>query len=66
MRHAILTLAALLSGGPTLLAQPTRLQEGESLTYSVSWSSGLPVGEARLEKYGDAVLERMVFNPVPG
>jgi superfamily II DNA helicase RecQ len=24
------------------------------------------VGEARLEKYGDAVLERMVFNPVPG
>jgi superfamily II DNA helicase RecQ len=24
------------------------------------------VGEARVEKYGDAVLERMVFNPVPG
>ena len=24
------------------------------------------VGDARLEKYGDAVLERMVFNPVPG
>lgn len=24
------------------------------------------VGEARLEKYGDAVLERLVFNPVPG
>jgi hypothetical protein len=49
MRHAILTLAALLSGGPALLAQPTRAQEGESLTYSVNWSSGLPVGEARLE-----------------
>ena len=49
MRHAILTLAALLSSGPVLLAQPTRAQEGESLTYSVNWSSGLPVGEARLE-----------------
>ena len=24
------------------------------------------VGEARIEKYGDAVLERLVFNPVPG
>jgi len=24
------------------------------------------VGEARVEKYGAAVLERMVFNPVPG
>ena len=24
------------------------------------------VGDARLEKYGDAVLERLVFNPVPG
>ena len=23
------------------------------------------VGEARVEKYGAAVLERMVFNPVP-
>ena len=24
------------------------------------------VGDARVEKYGAAVLERMVFNPVPG
>ena len=24
------------------------------------------VGEARVEKYGAAVLERMVFNPLPG
>jgi len=24
------------------------------------------VGESRVEKYGDAVLERLVFNPVPG
>ena len=24
------------------------------------------VGEARIEKYGDALLERLVFNPVPG
>ena len=24
------------------------------------------VGEARVEKYGDAALERLVFNPVPG
>ncbi len=24
------------------------------------------VGAARVEKYGEAVLERMVFNPVPG
>lgn len=24
------------------------------------------VGDARIEKYGDAVLERLVFNPVPG
>lgn len=24
------------------------------------------VGDARVEKYGDAVLERLVFNPVPG
>jgi superfamily II DNA helicase RecQ len=23
------------------------------------------VGESRIEKYGDAVLERIVFNPVP-
>jgi hypothetical protein len=43
MRHAILGLAALLSGGPALA------QDGESLAYSVNWSSGLPVGEARLE-----------------
>ena len=24
------------------------------------------VGEARVQKYGEAVLERLVFNPVPG
>ena len=24
------------------------------------------VGEARVEKYGEALLERLVFNPVPG
>ncbi len=24
------------------------------------------VGDARVEKYGDALLERLVFNPVPG
>jgi superfamily II DNA helicase RecQ len=24
------------------------------------------VGDARIEKYGDALLERLVFNPVPG
>ena len=49
MRHAILVLAALLSGGPALVAQPAPAQDGESLAYSVNWPSGLPVGEARLE-----------------
>jgi len=24
------------------------------------------VGESRIEKYAEAVLERLVFNPVPG
>jgi hypothetical protein len=36
-------LLLLLSGGPALA------QDAESLAYSVNWSSGLSVGEARLE-----------------
>jgi hypothetical protein len=58
MRHAILGLAAVLFGGPALLAQPTPAQDGESLAYSVNWSSGLSLGEARLESKKTASDQR--------
>ena len=48
----------------------TNEQLAEMVKKKVSTKAGLKeiegVGESRIEKYGDAVLERLVFNPVPG
>jgi superfamily II DNA helicase RecQ len=48
----------------------TNEQLAEMVKKRVSTKAGLKeiegVGDARVEKYGAAVLERMVFNPVPG
>jgi len=48
----------------------TNEQLAEMVRRRVSTKSALKeiegVGDARMEKYGDAVLERMVFNLVPG
>jgi hypothetical protein len=47
MKILTLALAALLSAPLTGRAQPV-----ETLTYAVTWPSGLPAGEARLESRG--------------
>ena len=48
----------------------TNEQLAEMVKKKVSTKAALKaiegVGEARIEKYGDAVLERLVINPVPG
>jgi superfamily II DNA helicase RecQ len=48
----------------------TNEQVAEMVKKRVSTKAALKeiegVGEARVEKYGAAVLERLVFNPVPG
>jgi superfamily II DNA helicase RecQ len=48
----------------------TNEQLAEMVKKKVSTKAALKeiegVGESRIEKYGDAVLERLVFNPVPG
>ena len=48
----------------------TTEQLAELVKKRVSTTAGLKelegVGDARVEKYGAAVLERLVFNPVPG
>ena len=48
----------------------TNEQLAEMVKKKVSTKTALKeiegVGEARIEKYGDAVLERIIFNPVPG
>jgi hypothetical protein len=49
MRYPFLKPAAILVCCAPLLAQSGPPYSGETLTYSVNWPSGLPVGEARFE-----------------
>ena len=56
-------LLFLLLGGPALA------QEGERLTYSVNWASGLPVGEVRLESKKASDRRELLFTleaAIPG
>jgi superfamily II DNA helicase RecQ len=56
-------------GGP-VYAVLTNEQLAQMVQKKVTSKAGLKeiegVGEARIAQYGDALLERLVFNPVPG
>jgi superfamily II DNA helicase RecQ len=56
--------------GVPVYAVLTNEQLAQMVQKRVTTRAGLKeiegVGEARLAKYGDALLERLVFNPVPG
>jgi len=56
--------------GVPVYAVLTNEQLAQMVQKRVTTKAGLKeiegVGEARIAKYGDGLLERMVFNPVPG
>jgi len=56
--------------GVPVYAVLTNEQLAQIVKNRVSTRAGMQeiegIGESRVAKYGDAVLERMVFNPVPG